>query len=73
MVDTCPLILILRYESPDWCGSVVGVITQTKRSPVQFPVRARAWVMGSVPSWSTYNRQLFNVSLPLFLPPFPSL
>ena len=24
---------------------------QTERSPVQFPVRAHAWIVGQVPSW----------------------
>ena len=34
-----------------WCLSVLGVIPQTKRSPVRFPVRAHVWVVGQVPGW----------------------
>ena len=51
----------------------------TERLLVQFPVRAHAWVAGQVPSWEHAggNQLMFllhtNVSLPLFLPPFPSL
>ena len=49
----------------------------TKRSLVWFPVRARALVVGQVPSlrhargnWSM-NLSHIDISLPLFLPPFP--
>lgn len=32
----------------DWGGSVgFGVIPQSKRFPVQFPIKAHAWVVGS--------------------------
>ena len=50
-----------------------------KRSLVQFPLRAHAWVVGQIPSWGHVigNRMMYlshiDVSLPLFLPPFPSL
>ena len=49
--------------------SWLGVILQTKRSQFQFPVRAHAWVVGSVPSRGTCKRQPINVSpsLPLSL------
>ena len=43
--------------------SCFGVVLQTKTSPVQFPVRAHAWVAGSVPGWGTCKRQLISVSL----------
>ena len=47
---------------------------QTKGSLVWFPVRAHAWVIGQVPSRGAHERQLhIDVSLPLFLPPFPFL
>ena len=47
---------------------------QTKGSPVRFPVRAYAWVAGQVPSGGPQKRQPHSdVSLLLFLPPFPSL
>ena len=45
---------------------------------VRFPVRAHAWVAGQVPSWGRVrgSQSLYllhiDVSLPLFLPPFPS-
>ena len=48
-------------------------------SPVQFPVRAHAWVVGQVASRGRVkgNQSIdlshIDVSLPLFLPPFPSL
>ena len=59
--------------------SWLGVILQSERSPVQFLVGAHAWVAGLVPSWGHVrgNGLMFlshiNVSLPPFLPPFPSL
>ena len=54
---------------------------QTKRSLIQFPVSAHAWVMGQVPSWGhVRDNQLMylshmyiDISLPLFLLPFPSI
>ena len=52
---------------------------QTEGLPVRFSVREHAWVSGQVPSWGRVraNRSLnllyISVSLPLFLPPFPSL
>ena len=52
---------------------------QTKESPVQFLVRAHALVAGQVPGWGhgRGNQLMYlshiNVSLSLFLPPFPSL
>ena len=50
---------------------------QTKRSPIRFPVRAHAWVVGQVPSWGCArgNQLMFlsHMSLPFFLPPLPSL
>ena len=47
---------------------------QTKGSLVLFPVRAHAWVVGQVPTkgaceWLPH----IDISLPLFLLPFPSL
>ena len=65
---------MFQYSS-DWYGSVgCAFIPQSQRSPVQFPVRAHAWVVPSlVPGWSMWERQVVNVSLPLFLPLFSSL
>ena len=38
------------------------------------PVGAHAWVVGWAPSGGVCERQLhIDVSLPLFLPPFPSV
>ena len=31
--------------------SWLGTVPQIERSQVQFPVRAHAWVVGSVPGW----------------------
>ena len=52
---------------------------RTERSPVESPVRAQAWVADQVPGWGPArgNQWMFlfhmDVSLPLFLPSFPSL
>ena len=46
---------------------------QIKGSPVQVPVRAHAWVAGQVPSRRCTRGNHMDVSVPLFLPPFPSL
>ena len=72
----CMQTVLMRHEKTTlpwlvWL-SWLGIILQSERLATRFPVRARAWVMGSVPGWGTYNRQLIDVSLPLFLPPFPS-
>ena len=54
------------------CGLGVGL--ETKRLPVQFPVRAYAWVVGQAPGWrhARGNQSMFlwyiDVSLSLFLP-----
>ena len=59
--------------------STLSAGLQTKRSLVKFPVRAHAWVLGQVPRWGDVrgNQSMYllhiDVSLPLFLPPFPSL
>ena len=44
-----------RSPQPMWL-SWLDVIPETKRPPVQFPVRAHAWVVGSVPDWGVYGR-----------------
>ena len=52
---------------------------QTEGLLVGFPVRAHAWVAGQVPSWGCERGNCLmhlshtDVSLPLFLPSFPSL
>ena len=64
-----------------WLVWLSGLSTslQTEGSPVLFPIGAHAWVAGQVPSWGCVrgNQLMFlshtDVSLPLFLPPFPSL
>ena len=51
------------------CLSGLGVIPRTERSLVRLPVRARAWVVGQVPSWGRVRgNQLMFLSLPLSLP-----
>ena len=42
---------------------------RTKRSQVQFPVRAHVWVAVQVPQWEAYKRQP-HTDIPF--PPFPS-
>lgn len=61
---------VLNPDScPGQCGSVgCSVIPYTKRWQVQFLIRARTQVAGSVPSWGVYGRQLINVS-PTHTPP----
>ena len=57
--------------------SGLGAILYTRMSWVQFPVRAQAWVSGQAPHWGRVrgNLSMFlshvDVSLPLFLLPFP--
>ena len=41
----------------------LGIILQTKRSQVQFLVRAHAWVSSSVPTQDTCKGEPINVSL----------
>ena len=56
--------------------SELSAALQTERSLVQFLVRARAWVVGSVSGKGrTHSRgnQLKFLSRVKFLPPFPSL
>ena len=40
-------------NTKSWLVWLSGLSTdlQTKRSLVQFPVRAHAWVLGQIPSW----------------------
>ena len=55
-------------------GLSIGL--RNRRSLVQILVRARAWVASQVPSWGCArgNQLMFlSLSLPLSLPPFPSL
>ena len=54
--------------------SGLGAALRIKASLVQYPGRAHAWVAGQVPSMGAHQRQPhIDVSLPLFLLPFPSL
>ena len=43
--------------------SWLGTAPQSKRLPVQFPVRAQGWVVGTVPGQSACERQPFNIFL----------
>ena len=45
---------------------------QTERSLVRFPAKAQTWVVDQVPGWGRVRGNQ-SISLPLFLPPFPSL
>ena len=70
---------MLKGGAPPVWLSWLGVVLQTERWPICFPVRAQTWVVGSVPSWACMraNRLIFlshiNVFLPLLLPLFLSL
>ena len=45
--------------------SWLGIVPETKRSPVRFPVRVYAWVEGPIPSWGTHGPK--EVSQSMFL------
>ena len=63
-----------QQSCPGQCDSVGwAVILQDKMSLVWFPVRVHDCVVGLVLSQGACERQLIDVSFPLFLPPFPSL
>ena len=59
--------------------SGLGIILQSERLPVPFPVRAHAWIAGQVPIWGharsnqSVSLSHTDFSLPHFLPAFPSL
>ena len=63
----------VKVEVGPWLVQLSGLSTclRAKMSPAGFPVRARAWVVGQVPSWG--RQPHIDVSLPLFLLPFSSL
>ena len=52
-----------------WLGGSVGwgMILYTKRMWIQFLVREHIQVVGSIPSWGMYGKQVINVSLSPFL------
>ena len=74
-------IYCLEIKKMPWLMWLSGLSAGlwTKRLLVRFPVGAHAWVAGEVPSWGCVrgNWSMFfshiDVSLPLWLPPFPSL
>ena len=66
VINVVSLCLLITMEVrraltgvPQW---VRGIIPQSKRSPVQFQVKALAWVAGLVPHWGACERQLTHVS-----------
>ena len=65
--------MYLRKSVFTWLVWLSGLSASlgTKGLPVQFPVRAHAWVAGQVPCWGRArgNHTLMFLSLP----PFPSL
>ena len=66
----------LKNKIPPWLVwlSRVSASLRTKVSPVQFPVRAHAWIVGQVPSsgYTRGNHTLMFLSLSLPLPsPLP--
>ena len=68
--------LLIKNKNQPWKVWISGLSTnlRTKGSLVRFPVRARAWVMGQVPSrgYVRGNHTLMFFSS-LFLPPYPCL
>ena len=66
----------VKVEVGPWLVQLSGLSTclRAKMSPAGFPVRARAWVVGQVPSRGRVrdNHTLMFLSLSVFLP-FPSL
>ena len=65
-----------KMKSLAWLVWLSGLSAglQTRELLVQFPVRAHAWVVGQVPTWGAHKRQPhIDVSVLLFVPPFPSL
>ena len=66
-----------RIIGPGWCSSVdwAQAVNQRVASPVQFPVRAHAWVVGQIPSRGCMrgNHTLMFLPVTLFLLPLPSL
>ena len=68
---------MLNKETAFTSVAQLSVIPQSQRLPVRFPLRAHAWVTGSVTGQGAYERPPVSVSpsyqcsLPLFLPPFP--
>ena len=66
---------LIKYLREPWLVWLSGLSAslKTKGSPVRFQVRAHALVCGPGHQSGTRERQPHSVSLPLFLPPFPSL
>ena len=83
--EICPLNKILSAQQVLYKASKIealaaGVAQWVEHGPGKqrvagsIPVRAHAWVADQVPSWGPHDRQPhIDVSLPLFIPPFPSL
>ena len=72
-----------KFLPQPWLGGWVdwSVIPYTKRLWVRFLVRARSWVVGSVPTWGAYRRQpvcfcltemFLSLSLSLSPPLYPA-
>ena len=68
-------VIIKFYVNEAWLVWLSGLSAslRTKGLPVQFSVRARAWVAGQVSSGGHVRGSHIYVSLPLFLLLFPSL
>ena len=74
MLTTLYRTLLKSLQSPPWLVWLSGLSAGlgTKGSPVRFPVRAQAWVVGQVPSTGCLrgNHTLLFLSLSFYLP-FP--
>ena len=66
MSSNTPCRYVFKRTSPQpWPAWLrwLGIIPHTERSRVWFPVRVRAWVVGSVLGQVAYKRQTVDVSL----------
>ena len=52
------------------CAFGLGFVLQSEKAAPSIP---GAWVADSIPGWGMCGRQPVDVSLPLFLPPSPSV
>ena len=69
------VFIYLQTKERPWLVWLSGLRAslRIKGSPVQFPVRAHAWVVGLVPSKGRVRGNHTLMFLSVFLPPLPSL
>lgn len=62
-------VLKINGAQLEWLNWL-SIVLYTERLPVQYPVRAHIWAVGSIPGWDVYGKQLIYVSLSFSLPLF---